>query len=160
TARQGPIAHSGARFERRMFLRHLAGLSLTSTVIVTLLEGCAPAPAASPTTPPAGPTVAPTARPTAGSASTPGQTSSATGVSVAAPTSAASPAAAAPSTFQGVALPTYVTLPGPKPDLPGNSQGLDPAYFQFPTELVKSVPTPPGDGSDVSAIGIITQAAP
>ena len=62
--------------------------------------------------------------------------------------------------FQGVSLPTYVPLPGPRPDLPGTSQGLDPAYFQFPADLVTSVPQPPGDGSDVSALGIITQAAP
>ena len=90
----------------------------------------------------------------------PTPTLSATQAAVPAPMSATGQAAPAPTTFQGVALPSYAASPGPTPDLPGNSQGLDPAYFQFPTDLAKSVPTPPGDGGDVSAIGIITQAAP
>jgi putative aldouronate transport system substrate-binding protein len=60
----------------------------------------------------------------------------------------------------GVKLPTYVPFAGPKPDLAGNAQGLDPAFFKFPTDLVKSVAQPPGDGSPVSAIVYLTLAAP
>jgi putative aldouronate transport system substrate-binding protein len=57
-------------------------------------------------------------------------------------------------------LPTYVPFQGPKPDLAGNPQGLDPAYFKFPTDLVQTVTTPPGDGSTVSAITYLTLAPP
>jgi putative aldouronate transport system substrate-binding protein len=49
---------------------------------------------------------------------------------------------------------------GPKPDLPGNPQGLDPAFFKFPADLVKTVPTPPGDGSTIKAITYLTLAPP
>src|SRR5690348_13283293 len=57
-----------------------------------------------------------------------------------------------------VKLPTYVPFEGPKPDLPGNEKGLDPAFFKFPTDLVQTVATPPGDGSTVSAITYLTLA--
>lgn len=59
-----------------------------------------------------------------------------------------------------VLLPTYVPFSGPKPDLAGNEQGLDPAFYKFPTGLTKSVPQPPGDGSTVSAIVYLTLGAP
>jgi putative aldouronate transport system substrate-binding protein len=59
-----------------------------------------------------------------------------------------------------VKLPTYVPFQGPKPDLPGNEQGLDPAYFKFPTDLVKTVTTPPGDGSTINALTYLTLAPP
>jgi putative aldouronate transport system substrate-binding protein len=73
----------------------------------------------------------------------------------------ASGGAAAPAGAGGaLKLPTYVPFEGPKPDLPGNAQGLDPAFFKFPTDLVKSVPTPPGDGSTVTAITYLTLAPP
>jgi putative aldouronate transport system substrate-binding protein len=80
----------------------------------------------------------------------------------AAPGSPAKPAAGgAPAAGGGLTLPTYVAFDnGPKPDLPGNAQGLDPAFFKFPADLVKSVPTPPGDGSTVSAIVYLTLSAP
>ena len=39
-------------------------------------------------------------------------------------------------------------------------QGLDPAFFKFPTDLIKSVPTPPGDGSTITAITYLTLAPP
>src|SRR5216683_2368634 len=68
----------------------------------------------------------------------------------------ASPAAAG----GGLKLPTYVPFEGPKPDLPGNPQGLDPAFFKFPTDLVKTVPTPPGDGTTITAITYLTLAPP
>jgi putative aldouronate transport system substrate-binding protein len=57
-------------------------------------------------------------------------------------------------------LPTYVPFEGPKPDLPGNAQGLDPAFFKFPSDLVKTVPQPPGDGSTITAITYLTLAPP
>jgi putative aldouronate transport system substrate-binding protein len=57
-------------------------------------------------------------------------------------------------------LPTYVPFEGPKPDLPGNAQGLDPAFFKFPGDLVKTVPQPPGDGSTITAITYLTLAPP
>src|SRR5438105_4487909 len=66
---------------------------------------------------------------------------------------------AAPATT-ALKPPTYVAFQGPKPDLPGNPQGLDPAFFKFPADLVKSVPTPPGDGSTVTAITYLTLAPP
>ena len=72
-------------------------------------------------------------------------------------------AAQAPSTattFGGVKLPTAIPFAGPKPDLPGSPAGLDPAYFKFPTDLVKSVAQPPGDGSAVSAITFLTLSPP
>ena len=145
----GLNGRAGARLDRRTFMQRIARVALTSTVGMALLEACTPvapsAPAPAPATPQATPTLAPTARPTA---------------AVTSPTSASAQAAVTPATFQGVSLPTYVPITGARPDLPGSSQGLDPAYFQFPTDLVKSVPNPPGDGSDVSAIATITQAAP
>src|ERR1051326_881666 len=55
----------------------------------------------------------------------------------------------------GVTLPTYMPFSGQvQPDLPGNANGLDPAYFKFPPQLTQTVPQTPGDGSDVSAIEI------
>ena len=83
-----------------------------------------------------------------------------------APTAPSAPAAGAtagaPSSAAGgaVKLPTYVPFQGPKPDLAGNEQGLDPAFFKFPTDLVQSVPTPPGDGSTVTAMTYLTLAPP
>jgi putative aldouronate transport system substrate-binding protein len=53
-----------------------------------------------------------------------------------------------------------VPFEGPKPDLAANAQGLDPAYFKFPSDLTKTVTTPPGDGSTVSAITFLTLAPP
>ncbi len=74
-------------------------------------------------------------------------------------TSAPAPAATAANGGKA-ALPTYLPFDGPKPDLPGNEQGLDPAFFKFPSDLVQSVPTPPGDGSTVTAITYLTLAPP
>jgi putative aldouronate transport system substrate-binding protein len=81
---------------------------------------------------------------------------------------APSPSAPAPAggasggaaTGSALKLPTYVPFEGPKPDLPGNATGLDPAFFKFPTDLVKTVTTPPGDGSAISAITYLTLAPP
>lgn len=66
---------------------------------------------------------------------------------------------AAPSSGQAK-LPTYLPFQGPKPDLAGNEQGLDPAFFKFPSDLVQTVPTPPGDGSTIRALTYLTLAPP
>src|SRR5688500_9949285 len=77
------------------------------------------------------------------------------------PAAPGKPAGGAAATGGGLTLPTYVPFEnGPKPDLAGNAQGLDPAFFKFPADLVKTVPTPPGDGSTVSAIVYLTLSAP
>ena len=75
-----------------------------------------------------------------------------------APAGGATPAAGAGTA--GLKLPTYVPFEGPKPDLAGNPQGLDPAFFKFPKDLVKTVTTPPGDGSTINAITYLTLAPP
>jgi len=88
-----------------------------------------------------------------------------------APGSPAAPAAGGGTTTSGAAaaptsgkatLPTYVPFQGPKPDLAGSEQGLDPAFFKFPdpNSLVQTVTTPPGDGSTVTAITYLTLAPP
>jgi putative aldouronate transport system substrate-binding protein len=83
---------------------------------------------------------------------------------VAAPAPASGSAAAGkPAATAGTgkaALPTYVPFQGPKPDLAGNEQGLDPAFFKFPSDLTQTVTTPPGDGSTVTAITYLTLAPP
>src|ERR1043165_4196442 len=68
------------------------------------------------------------------------------------PSAGSKPAGGATST--PTKLPSYAPFQGPKPDLPGNEQGLDPAFFKFPdpSSLVPTVTTPPGDGSTVTAI--------
>ncbi len=79
-----------------------------------------------------------------------------------APASPSAPAAAtaAKAAGGGVKLPTYVPFQGPKPDLPGSEQGLDPAFFKFPKDLVQTVTTPPGDGSTITALTYLTLAPP
>jgi putative aldouronate transport system substrate-binding protein len=71
----------------------------------------------------------------------------------------ATPGAAAAGGGQ-VKLPTYVPFQGPKPDLAGNEMGLDPGFFKFPSDLVQTVTTPPGDGSTVNAITYLTLSPP
>src|SRR5690348_10467549 len=66
-----------------------------------------------------------------------------------APVAGPAPAGTPSAGSVAVKLPTYVPFEGPKPDLPGNEKGLDPAFFKFPADLVKAVTTPPGDGSTV-----------
>src|SRR5215204_1829635 len=71
------------------------------------------------------------------------------------------PAATGGTPSGAVTMPTYVAFEnGPKPDIAGNAQGLDPAFFKFPADLIQSVPTPPGDGSAISAITYLTLSAP
>ncbi len=78
-----------------------------------------------------------------------------------APSAPSGPAAAPTASGGGAAKPpTYVPFQGPKPDLPGSEQGLDPAFFKFPSDLVQTVTTPPGDGSTVTALTYLTLAPP
>ncbi|MEU8567596.1 extracellular solute-binding protein [Streptomyces pathocidini] len=50
-------------------------------------------------------------------------------------------------------LPTYAPAKVAPPDLPGDAaKGVDPGYLRYPKELVKSVPTPPGDGKPITAL--------
>jgi putative aldouronate transport system substrate-binding protein len=122
---------SGSALSRRQFLRRAGwGAAVATAGLPLLLEACAPAA-------PSAPTAAPANLPAAGGGG--------------------APAAAAGG---GLKLPTYVPFAGPNPDLPGNANGLDPAYFKFPTNLVKSVPQPPGDGSIVSSISYLTLSPP
>ena len=61
----------------------------------------------------------------------------------------------------GVTLPATSPFKGQtQPDLAGNANGLDPAYFKFPSQLTQTVAKPPGDGSDVSAIVVLTYSPP
>jgi len=124
---------SFSRFDRRAFVTR-AGLVAAGALGATLLEAC-------------GPTSAPA--PAASGGATP---ASAGGAAAAKPAATSGSGKASP--------PTYVPFQGPKPDLAGNEQGLDPAFFKFPSDLVQSVPTPPGDGSTVTAITYLTLAPP
>jgi ABC-type glycerol-3-phosphate transport system substrate-binding protein len=77
----------------------------------------------------------------------------------AAPTNTTKPNAT--SAPVGVTLSAYLPFQGQsQPDLPGNANGLDPAYFSFPSQLTQTVPQTPGDGSDVSAIVVLTYSPP
>src|SRR5215472_1254945 len=86
-----------------------AGLVAAGAVGVSLLGACAPA--AAPSAPAAG----------------------------GAPASGAAGATPAAASGGAVKLPTYLPFQGPKPDLAGNEQGLDPAFFKFPTDLTQTV---------------------
>lgn len=59
-----------------------------------------------------------------------------------------------------VKLPTYIPFQGPTPDLPGNAQGLDPAYLKFPKRLVDSVKGIPAGGQPITALGWTDSAVP
>ncbi|GAA3473544.1 hypothetical protein [Nonomuraea roseola] len=58
-----------------------------------------------------------------------------------------------------LALPTFTAAKIPTPDLPIDA-GQDPAYLKYPTELVKSVATPPGDGKKVTSLTQTWDVAP
>src|SRR5689334_17794863 len=73
----------------------------------------------------------------------------------------APPAPATTSTGK-VALPTYTPLPNlPPADLPGTPDGLlAPGYQNYPSNLIKSVPQPPGKGGDINALTVSLSPAP
>ncbi|NGN66728.1 hypothetical protein G5C51_22840 [Streptomyces sp. A7024] len=51
-----------------------------------------------------------------------------------------------------VKLPTFVAAKVPKPDLPGNEQGLDAGYLRYPKNLVPEKGEKPGDGKPISVL--------
>jgi len=79
-------------------------------------------------------------------------------------TSAGSSATSGASAGAGgkVKLPSYAALPNlPSPDLPGTPDGLlAPGYLHYPTNLIKSVPQPPGKGGEVNALTASLSTAP
>ncbi|HET6320388.1 MAG TPA: extracellular solute-binding protein, partial [Chloroflexota bacterium] len=126
----------GSSMSRRKFIEWASrGAAAGAIGVPLLLQAACTSAAPAPTAPAA-------AKPTAGGGAT-GATSGTGGPNLG-----------------GVKLPTYVPFTGLKPDLAGNEKGLDPAFFKFPADLVKSVPQPPGDGSSISAITYLTLAAP
>ncbi|MFI6482397.1 hypothetical protein ACIBH1_31005 [Nonomuraea sp. NPDC050663] len=56
-------------------------------------------------------------------------------------------------------LPTFTAAKIPTPDLPIDA-GQDPAYLKYPDTLVKSVATPPGDGSKITSLTQTWDVAP
>jgi putative aldouronate transport system substrate-binding protein len=74
-------------------------------------------------------------------------------VTAAKPADAIATATASSSKFQ---LPTYVPVQGAKPDLPPADSGVQAGYLNYPHTLFKSVRQPPGSGSDVSALVVVS----
>jgi len=77
--------------------------------------------------------------------------------------SAVAPSAPAAATSGGkVKLPTYIPLANlPAADMPGTPDGLlAPGYQKYPTNLIKSVSTPPGKGGDINALTVSLSPAP
>jgi putative aldouronate transport system substrate-binding protein len=145
-------AANESRMDRRSFLR----VATASSIGLLVAAACSPvtsggspssAPVATsappkPTTVPVAATSAPAAKPTSPPPAV-------------APTAVPTPAAAARA-----GLPAYVpTTGGPKADLAASDAGLQAGYFSYPKDLVKTVPTPPGLGGDVTAI-VQTSTAP
>ena len=87
---------------------------------------------------------------------------SALGVPLALAACAPAPLSTAPPTpaASKLALPAYVPVQGPPPDLPGTPNGVRPAYLHFPNNLVKSVAQPPGKGSDVNTLFYVVSGTP
>ncbi|NUP61564.1 MAG: hypothetical protein HOV96_33235 [Nonomuraea sp.] len=56
-------------------------------------------------------------------------------------------------------LPAYTAAKIPTPDLPVDA-GQDPAYLKYPSELVKSVAAPPGDGKKITSLTQTWDVAP
>lgn len=57
------------------------------------------------------------------------------------------------------ALPSYVPAKIPKPDEPGNAQGVSNGYWHYPSQLIQSVHGTPGRGGTVTAF-LITYTPP
>ena len=132
--------HDGSMSRRKFIEWAGRGLAVGAIGAPLLLEACTPSTSAPATSAPA--------KPAAPAGAT------------AAPAGAGAPASSGGAMIGSLRLPTQVAFEGPKPDLPGSTEGLDPAFFKFPTNLVKSVSQPPGDGSTISAFLYLTLAAP
>ncbi|MDO0915931.1 extracellular solute-binding protein [Streptomyces sp. DT2A-34] len=50
--------------------------------------------------------------------------------------------------------PSYTPAPGPKPDLAPTEAGVQAGYTAYPSDLVRSVSRPPGDGSTVKVMSV------
>lgn len=50
-----------------------------------------------------------------------------------------------------VVLPTYARLEGVAPDLEGDGEGIADGFLEYPSDLVTSVESPPGDGTSITA---------
>ncbi len=148
------------RMRRRQLLRQTGG-TLIAAVGIPLLAACSSTSLTSGGAPGSQPTSAASASTPAAAAVAPTSTSGAP-LATTAPSTATQAAAppAATSRAGGVNLPGYVPINLVQPDLPGTAQGVDPAYFSFPKNLVKSVPEAPGAGGDVTAFTDVILAAP
>src|SRR5579872_6565658 len=121
------VFSSNARLDRRAFVTR-TGLLAAGTVGASLLAACGPAaappaPTAGPPAPTAPPAAAPTSAPLAAAA-----TSAPAAAATSAPAAAGAATPAAANDAISKILPTYLPFQGPKPDLPGNELGLDPAF--------------------------------
>jgi putative aldouronate transport system substrate-binding protein len=56
--------------------------------------------------------------------------------------------------------PRYVPFAGPAPDRPGDDNGVQPLYFNYPQQVKQSVPDTVGDGSKVTALVVSFGAPP
>lgn len=161
---------NSAGIGRRQFVRLAgSGIAVSALGLPLLLDACGSSAAPAASTSPASSAAA------AGSSAAAGGSSAAAGGSAAASTgSSASAAAGAPATVkvssdtilhgtsvEGISLPLYAPFNGSKPDLPGNADGLDAAWYKFPKDnLVQTVTAPPGDGSHVTSLAFLTLQAP
>lgn len=59
-----------------------------------------------------------------------------------------------------VKLPSYIPYTGVKPDLPGTTAGVNPAFFKYPANPVHGSSGTPGKGGSVSAFSNIYAAVP
>lgn len=57
-------------------------------------------------------------------------------------------------------LPTYVPFKKIKPDLPSTTDGVQPAFFKYPSKLVKTVDSPPGKGKTLEAMVLSYSVVP
>ena len=131
--------HPSVGLDRRTFLRIAGAAGLGLPALLAACGGTAAPPS------PASPA-------SSGAASTLASGVGAASAAVRASTPASAPASAAASAGAKTIFPTHLPIPGPAPDLPASDAGLVPGYLNFPKNLFKSVPTPPGKGGPVTAL--------
>src|SRR4051794_36595904 len=128
---------------RRLFLRGVvASGSLAALGVLVACAGAGTAPSAAPAT----------AQPTTAQASKAAATA-------AAPIAASTPVQSNSNGAAKAPLPSYIPFNGPKPHLPGTSDGIDPGYFSYPKNTVRTVQEAVGTG-DFSAIVKTTAGLP